>query len=170
MEEAVQCGAAQVILGDRPAFVTQRRLAQGLWDALSPRVLLGFLAFNAAIFAGAFKVIDDTLAYQAMGASLLGTALGLLPVALPFWELYRFSEMSAEEIEACVEVPEPVESNLDVPLKLYGEDALLDWPGASESIIAERDRYMAKSLAAAATGAHQYDAHLYFQIAIGVIS
>ena len=153
MEEAVQCGAAQVILGDRPAFVTQRRLAQGLWDALAPRVIVGFLAFNTAIFAGGFKIVDTVTAYEAMGVALVGTFLGLLPVALPYWELYRFSEMSAGEIEAAVAVPEPVESNLDAPLKLFGEDALLDWPGASESIIAERDRYMAKALAAAATGA-----------------
>lgn len=154
MEEAVQCGAAQIILGDRPAFVTQRRLAQGLWDALSPRVLIGFLAFNAAIFAGGFKVIDNSTAYQLMGLALAGTALGLLPVALPFWELYRFSEMNADEIEKAVEVPEPVESDLRSPLKLFGEDALLDWPGAMESIISERDTYMAKALAAAATGMH----------------
>lgn len=149
----MQCGASQVILGDRPAFVTQRRLAQGLWDALAPRVVVGFLAFNTAILAGGFNIVDRTTAYQGMGLALLATALGLLPVALPFWELYRFSEMSEEEIETAVAVPDPVESDLETPLKLFGEDALLDWPGASESIIAERDLYMAKALAAAATGA-----------------
>ena len=93
MEEAVQCGAAQVILGDRPAFVTQRRLAQGLWDALAPRVSVGFLAFNTAIFAGGFRIVDTVTAYQFMGVAIAGTLLGLLPVALPYWELYRFSEM-----------------------------------------------------------------------------
>lgn len=160
MEEAVQCGAAQVILGDRPAFVTQRRLAQGLWDALAPRVVIGFLAFNTAIFAGGFHIVDNATAYQAMGLALAGTFLGLLPVALPFWEIYRFSEMNAEEIEAAVAVPEPVQSNLEVPLNLFGEDALLDWPGASESIIKERDQYMAKALAAAATGEPAMHAHL----------
>ena len=37
-------------------------------------------------------------------------------------------------------------------LKLWGEDAIVDFPGASESIIGERDLYMAKALHAAATG------------------
>jgi hypothetical protein len=153
MEEAVQAGAAQVLLADRPAFVTQRRLAQGLWAALSPRVIAGLAVFNVAIFAGGFNVIPDEYAWKTIGLTFLATGLGLLPVALPFWEMWRFSTMSAEEIEAAVRVPEPVESNLDAPLKLYGEDALLGWPGASESIIQERDAYMAKALAAAALGA-----------------
>ncbi len=38
------------------------------------------------------------------------------------------------------------------PLKLFGEDALLDWPGAFPALIPERDAFMAKALAAVATG------------------
>lgn len=64
------------------------------------------------------------------------------------------SELSPAAIEAAVSVPGPIsEGDLTRPLKLYGEDALLDWPGAMLPVVEERDLFMAKALAAAATGA-----------------
>ena len=63
------------------------------------------------------------------------------------------AEMSAEEIEAAVAVREPIASgDLSQPLKLFGEDAILDWPGAMDVVIRDRDSYMARTLAAAALG------------------
>lgn len=42
---------------------------------------------------------------------------------------------------------------MDAPIvKLWGEDALLSWPGAMEPVINQRDAYMARSVAAAAGG------------------
>lgn len=38
-------------------------------------------------------------------------------------------------------------------VEIWGEDALLQWPGARRSVIAERDAYMARTIWAAATGA-----------------
>jgi pheromone shutdown protein TraB len=35
---------------------------------------------------------------------------------------------------------------------VWGEDALLSWPGAEPALIAERDAFMARVLAATATG------------------
>ena len=44
-------------------------------------------------------------------------------------------------------------TSIDAPLvKLWGEDALLSWPGALQPIIHSRDAYMAKSVAAAVAG------------------
>ena len=37
-------------------------------------------------------------------------------------------------------------------VKLWGEDALLDWPGALDPVIHDRDAYMAKTILAAAKG------------------
>ena len=37
-------------------------------------------------------------------------------------------------------------------VKLWGEDALLDWPGALDPVIHERDAHMARSIYAAAEG------------------
>lgn len=38
-------------------------------------------------------------------------------------------------------------------VKLWGEDALLDWPGALDPVIHERDAHMARTIYAAAQGA-----------------
>ena len=44
-------------------------------------------------------------------------------------------------------------ASVDAPIvKLWGEDALLSWPGALEPVIHRRDAYMARSIAAAASG------------------
>lgn len=48
--------------------------------------------------------------------------------------------------------PPPPKANLDKPLLFWGEDALLRWPGVWGPLIAERDAYMARVAAAAATG------------------
>lgn len=37
-------------------------------------------------------------------------------------------------------------------VKLWGEDALLDWPGALDPVIHERDAHMARTIYAAAQG------------------
>ena len=39
-------------------------------------------------------------------------------------------------------------------VKLWGEDALLDWPGALDPVIHERDAHMARTIFAAAQGIH----------------
>jgi pheromone shutdown protein TraB len=164
LEEAAACGASQVLLIDRPNFVTQRRLAQGVWGALAPRFFAGLGVFNAAIFGGALGAVDTPLATNTAAVSLVATLAALAPVALPYLEAWRFSRMTADEIEAAVRVPEPIESNLDKRMKLWGEDALLDWPGAEESIIRERDDYMARTLAATAVGARLCElVHAYHQ-------
>ena len=45
-------------------------------------------------------------------------------------------------------------ADLERPVEIWGEDALLQWPGARRPLIAERDAYMARTIWAAATGAH----------------
>ena len=39
-------------------------------------------------------------------------------------------------------------------MELWGEDALLQWPGARQALIRERDAYMARTIWAAASGLH----------------
>ena len=61
--------------------------------------------------------------------------------------------MTAAEIEDAVAIKEPIASgDLSQPLKLFGEDALLDWPGAMGAILRDRDTFMAKALVGVATG------------------
>jgi len=44
-----------------------------------------------------------------------------------------------------------LQANLDKPFYVWGEDALLSWPGAEPALITERDAFMARVLAATAT-------------------
>lgn len=46
-----------------------------------------------------------------------------------------------------------LQADLERPVELWGEDALLQWPGARRALIQERDAYMARTIWAAATGA-----------------
>lgn len=47
-----------------------------------------------------------------------------------------------------------VQERLDQPFFVWGEDALLKWPGAVTPLIEERDAYMARVVAAAAQGSN----------------
>ena len=45
-----------------------------------------------------------------------------------------------------------MQADLQQLVELWGEDALLQWPGARRSLIEERDAYMARTIWAAASG------------------
>ncbi len=47
-----------------------------------------------------------------------------------------------------------VQADSEGIVRLWGEDALLGWPGAMEPIIEERDAVMANVLRACASGVH----------------
>jgi pheromone shutdown protein TraB len=158
LHSAAECGAQQVYLVDRPASVTGRRLAQGIWKSHSP-LLLG--AVPAAIAGAAItsSVATDTLqagVAPVVFAILLPFAAALWPIAAPLLEIQKFSKMSGEQIEEAVSIKEPLQSSTTSEIvALYGEDALIKWPGAMNSIISERDEYMAAVLAAIATSTAQ---------------
>ena len=62
---------------------------------------------------------------------------------------------SVEQIEEAVRVKVPIQSDIDSTLKLFGEDALLDWPGAMDPVIHQRDKYMARNLFMTAMRKHR---------------
>ncbi|KAH7616177.1 hypothetical protein Ndes2526B_g08279 [Nannochloris sp. 'desiccata'] len=155
LESAAKCHTQHVYLVDRPASVTGRRLAQGIWKSYSP-FLLGAVpaAITGAIITS--SVADSTpltsLATFAPStfAVVVPLAAALWPILAPLLEIRKFSKMSAAEIEDIVKIKEPLQSNKSDIVALYGEDALLKWPGAMDSVIRERDEYMAKALVAVA--------------------
>lgn len=100
-------------------------------------------------------------------ATIIGTLALLWPIISPYIEIATLSsyfnnfnnlilksilDMSAEMIEDKVKINEPIQSDLNQNLKLFGEDALLDWPGAFEPIIQDRDKFMSKNMFLAAKG------------------
>jgi PAS domain-containing protein len=157
LEAATEVGAQQVLLGDLPAPITQRKMGEALLRASAGRLAAAALAMFGSIAAaatsGQLPLSDDLdLALVLAGAA---AASGLLwPLLGPLAEIDRFAALDAAGVEAAVALPGPIGSgDLSRPLKLYGEDALLDWPGVVPPLIDDRDAYMARALAATATAA-----------------
>jgi pheromone shutdown protein TraB len=174
LQAATEVGAQQLLLGDRPAPISERRLAAevasmagaavvgalallvaGVWAAASPAFLEALVTSTGAD-SGVLHMVVGTPVISAatLALCLVGSGGMLWPVLGPLVEVWRFSQLSGPEVEAAVALPEPIQEGADVsrPLKLWGEDALLDWPGAWQRLIVERDTYMADVLAAAALG------------------
>ena len=71
------------------------------------------------------------LKVAAAGASLAALGAALYPIVGPILEVRQLSQMSGEEVEAAVRPQEALQSADGGGLiKLFGEDALLDWPNA----------------------------------------
>lgn len=154
LEAATAVGSGAVLLADRPTLVTERRMADGLAADAGVRLLaaLGVLVGSMTVAWGT-SLLPDSADGGVLAAGLAAAAAVAAPVVGPFLEVSRFADMSAAEIEDAVAVKEPIDQgDLSKPLKLFGEDALLDWPGAFPALIPERDAFMAKALAAVATG------------------
>lgn len=146
-------GAQVVLLGDRPTDVTRVRLADGIFVAMVGRWLAGVAAVGAAVGLTAAGAVPDGLAFPTIATGLaVLVGLGGLPLLSPLTEVQAFAAKSAREIEDIVEMKTPLASDPDTRVQVWGEDALLHWPGAQTSVIHERDRYMAHVIKAAATG------------------
>lgn len=132
-----------VFLGDRLSSVTSQRLLQGMVISSLP-----YLATSAAISLASWVAPPLLLhATPSLPASAVITAASFLaavwPLYSPIQEIQKFSEMSASQIEDAVRVTEPLQSASTAPFYLWGEDALIRWPGAEKPVIHDRDRYMA---------------------------
>ncbi|KXZ49872.1 hypothetical protein GPECTOR_19g323 [Gonium pectorale] len=154
MEAATSVGSGALVLVDRPSNVTQHRMAAGLAaDSGSRLAASAIIALGSLITTASTSLLPEQATGWALAAALAAAAAVAAPVVGPFLEVSRFADMSAEQIEDAVEVKEAIGSgDLSKPLKLFGEDALLDWPGAFPALIEERDAFMAKALAAVASG------------------
>ncbi|KAK9837254.1 hypothetical protein WJX81_002082 [Elliptochloris bilobata] len=146
------CGAAQVHLGDMPASRSARRLANGVWRATLPR-LAAFGAFAAAaVAASVLHALPEGVGPAVGGAVTAAAAAAVWPIAWPLAEVSLLAAKSGEQIEADVQLKEPIQGGEGL-LRIWGEDAIIGFPGAQASIIDERDAYMARTIRAAAQGA-----------------
>lgn len=156
---ASQVGAQQVVLGDRPTRVTERRMADAMMSASGGRLAGALvLSLGSLLAAATTSLVPESAELAGVVASWGGAALLMAPILGPFLEMSQLAGLSGEEIEARVALKQPLQpDNLKPgetppPVKVFGEDALLDWPGVMEPIIHDRDLYMAKVTAALATG------------------
>lgn len=154
LQAAMTNGASQVLLGDRPSGITAARLAAGIWEGSGLQLLASIPAACASgIVVGQALEPGPAATVAAAAAALLPLAAGAWPFAGPLLEIAAFSRKSATEIEELVRVKEPLSQSVGSrPYKLWGEDALLNWPGAMGPVISDRDAYMARACASAAAG------------------
>jgi len=154
LQAGSEVGSQQLLLIDRPTVVTERKLADALLEKSSARIFGAVSLVLSSIVGGiATDILPESTEFGLV-VGAFGLAIGLLwPLIGPVTEISKLADLSAEEIEAAVAVREPIASgDLSQPLKLFGEDAILDWPGALDVVIRERDAYMARTVAAAASG------------------
>jgi len=150
MDQAALEGVQQFLLGDRPTDVTRRRLAAGMFDGMAAKSALGAgLLVGAAVAASSGALPSGTEAGAVLAAATV-SGVALWPLLGPLVEIAQFSKLSASEIEDKVRVKKPIQEEKAM-LKLWGEDAIIDFPGAKLSIIEERDVFMARAIHAAAS-------------------
>jgi pheromone shutdown protein TraB len=163
---ALQAAAATdsvklVLLGDRPAPVTAVRMADAVFASSALQLFGGILASIAGVIIVVsssdvlgIETTTPTILFPAtIAAAILPLAIGSWPIAAPLLEIRAFSSLkTASEVENAVKLKEPMqkgtrEEYINAPrVKLWGEDALLDWPGAEGPIIRERDEFMARTI------------------------
>ncbi|CAG9461069.1 unnamed protein product [Pedinophyceae sp. YPF-701] len=151
---AAQNGARLVLLGDLPTSVTKRELTTALSSAMTSKVVAAG-AIVAAGAAAASALPGGGVAGQVAtvaAAVAAGGALVAAPLLGPLNEVGEFSRMSGPEIEKAVAVGSPGLAGKREMTKLWGEDALIDWPGAQGPIIDARDRHMTEVLRGVVAG------------------
>ena len=162
LDASAAVGVSQIHLVDCAEEVTSHSLATSLFKGMIWRLGLAGVLFGAVVtglvnglpedIPGLDASLQGGLAPGFLAAGFVASGAILWPILGPIFEVYRLSQMSPEEIEDAVSVKEPIQSKVNEPLKLFGEDALIDWPGAEEPIIHKRDVHMAHNLRSASSG------------------
>eukprot|EP00798_Chlamydomonas_sp_ICE-L_P015964 gene15964-22096_t len=152
LQAASEVGTQQFLLSDRPVCITNYRLGEQMASESGVRVAAALTTILGAIIGAATIDAPQDLEVACVGVAVAAGAALLWPVLAPFAAISKLADMKAEEIEDLLTPKTPVTADLTKPFKLFGEDALLDWPGAMASLIEDRDEYMAKAAAAAALG------------------
>ncbi len=146
---AAKAKTPYIFLGDRVASVTGSRLVKSMIASS----LTSFAVAGAAVFATwfaplvALKVTPSVPVSLIFGAAAFAAAVW--PLYSPIQEIKTFSELSAKGIENAVRVNEDLQvagGSSAPPYYLWGEDALIRWPGAETPVINERDEYMAYAI------------------------
>ena len=145
---AAKAKTPYVFLGDRLASVTGKKLVRGMIQSSIPYFALGAVMSLSSWLAPSllFKVTPSvpTSFIVSLGSIIAAT----WPLLSPIQEIKAFSEMTPSDIEKAVRVNEPLQQQVPDgrPFYLWGEDALIRWPGAETPVINERDQYMSYSI------------------------
>lgn len=133
--------------GDRPADVSQRRLASSITGASGGRLLAALALLAGGITAAATHSLPDVeaAAAAAAGSAAVGDAgvvaaaaagaLALVwPVVGPFVEVWRFSQLSGAEVEAAVAINEPLQVCEQQELVILFCGCMMRWNDHAEAV------------------------------------
>lgn len=99
----------QVQLFDKPAEAMAQQMADAIWSRTLP-LLVGALALGAATLAATLSHSGPPEATPILALGALGfLAGGLLPVLKPLLEVQQLSQLTGDQIEAAVDVKQPLQ-------------------------------------------------------------
>jgi pheromone shutdown protein TraB len=146
-ETAAKTKTPYIFLGDRCASITAERLLKAMIASSLPLFLAGAVVSTASWFTPPLLLNMQSSLPATLATTVVSMATAAWPLISPILEIKAFSELSAREIENAVRVNEPLQSPIKTePFYLWGEDALIRWPGAEQPVIGERDEYMARAI------------------------
>ena len=99
----------QVQLIDKPAIAVSQRMSQGIWNCTAPYLGAALLLALAALASSATHALPSGLTPVAAAASLSVFSKGVFSVLAPLSEIRQLSKMSAQQIEAAVDLSEPLQ-------------------------------------------------------------
>lgn len=134
-----------------PTSISGRRLTRNIaLSALARTLAIATTAAGLLWAQGAGQLPAEVVDY--VPTAVCGVAAVLVaPLLWPSIAIGSLAEKKGEAIEEAVALKEPIQGSTE-PLALTGEDALLQWPGAMEPLIHQRDAVMAHVVERAAKG------------------
>jgi hypothetical protein len=141
---AAKAKTPYIFLGDRLASVTAKKLVRGMIQSSIPYIALG-AAMSLSSWLAPSLLFKVTPSVPTSFIVTLGSVIAASwPLLSPIQEIKAFSEMTPTDIEKAVRVNQPLQQQVPDgrPFYLWGEDALIRWPGAETPVINERDKYM----------------------------
>eukprot|EP00884_Botryococcus_braunii_P005404 jgi/Botrbrau1/14865/Bobra.0326s0011.1 len=161
---ATSSGSKQIQLGDLPESILAQRLVRGIAAALPFSLAAAIGSIAAALAVQSNHLVPEEWNAAVAGAAILAVSASVWPFVGPLFEISQFAGKTGAEIEEIVRRRGPV-SDPSTKTEILGEDALLKWPSARNSVIQQRDAFMARTLWAAATGKGAAPAYVADEVA-----
>ena len=101
----------QVHLGDKPAIAMSQRMSAAIWNGTAPYLGAALLLSLATFASATLHIVPSSLLPVPSIITLGVLGKGLFSVLGPLLEIQKLSKMSAQDIEAAVDVREPLQAS-----------------------------------------------------------
>ena len=102
----------QVHLGDKPAIAMSQRMSAAIWNGTAPYLGAALLLSLATVASATTHVLPSNVLPLPAIIALGVLGKGLFSVLGPLLEIQKLSKMSAQDIEAAVDLREPLQVSL----------------------------------------------------------